>query len=155
MIWFGMCSVVQRCVVICRRPIYASHHEFRVVGSVVYTNGKVPWCGRAMYTMIDQLTCWIGENQNSSSCLGGDRIESRFHLSMKFRFLYVALVTSNFREYTEVDIPFRQPSKDPKLGSMLTLKFPSHPTDILGGDGDGGRHGLLKGGDRGGVVSRL
>jgi hypothetical protein len=56
MIWFGICSVVQRCVVIRRRPIYASHHEFRVVESVVYTNGKVPWCGRAMYTMIDQLT---------------------------------------------------------------------------------------------------
>jgi hypothetical protein len=76
---------------------------------------------------------------------GGERIKSRFHLSIKFRFLDVALVTSNFCEYTEVDIPFRQPSKDPKFGSMLTLKFPSHPTDILGGDGDGGRHGLLKG----------
>jgi hypothetical protein len=31
------------------------------------------------------------------------------------------------------------------------LKFPSHAANILGGDGDDGRHGLLQGRDRGGV----
>jgi hypothetical protein len=30
---------------------------------------------------------------------------------------------------------------------MLTLKFPSHAADILGGDGDGWGHGLLQGED--------
>jgi hypothetical protein len=33
---------------------------------------------------------------------------------------------------------------------MLTLKFPSHATYILGGDRNGRRHGLLQGFNRGG-----
>jgi hypothetical protein len=33
---------------------------------------------------------------------------------------------------------------------MLTLKFPSHATNILGGNRNGRRHGLLQGFNRGG-----
>jgi hypothetical protein len=33
---------------------------------------------------------------------------------------------------------------------MLALKFPSHATNILGGNINGRRHGLLQGFDRGG-----
>jgi hypothetical protein len=58
------------------------------------------------------------------------------------------LFTSDFREYTEIIVSLCQTPKNPKFGSMLTLKFPSHAADILGGDGDGGGHGLLKGDDR-------
>ncbi len=39
---------------------------------------------------------------------------------------------------------FGKMSEDPKLGSMLSLKYPFHATHILGGDGDGWRYELLK-----------
>jgi hypothetical protein len=38
---------------------------------------------------------------------------------------------------------------------MLTLKFPSHAANILGGNGDDGRHGLLKGERPGGIGEML
>ncbi len=71
---------------------------------------------------------------------------------MYFGFLYVSGVTSDLRKDAEIHLPFGKSSKNPKLGTMLSLEFPSHATDILGGDGDGLRHGLLKGYNRGGIV---
>jgi hypothetical protein len=73
---------------------------------------------------------------------------------VKFGCLDICLITSDFSEYTKVHFSFRESPDDSKFGSMLTLKFPSHAPNILGGNGDGGRHGLLQGKDRGGVKKR-
>jgi hypothetical protein len=50
----------------------------------------------------------------------------------------------------KIHTAFYQSPKDSKFRSILTLKFPSHAANILGGDGDEWGHGLLQGEDRGG-----
>ncbi len=54
---------------------------------------------------------------------------------MQFGFLDVSLVTEDFCENTEVDV-FGKTSKNPKFGTMLSLKLPCHATHILSGDGE-------------------
>jgi hypothetical protein len=70
---------------------------------------------------------------------------------VQFCLFDISRVTADFHEYTKVYVAFSKMSEDPKLGNMLSLKFPSLATHIVGGDGDGWRHGLLKGYNRVGM----